>query len=156
MLAHFWVHYYVMLRGLTNVIIMEDDAYFCAAETLNSSVAELLAEVRTLDPNYSIVQLSGCPCGHPLRKPHPASRKTSHIFGPGFPNRCTGGYLLSLKGATALVQQQLMRRLNRPSDHQLDSIGTETSYWRWPYLWFQGCSSGERSYMNNTFLESGV
>lgn len=145
-LAHFWVQYHTMVRGLKNVIIMEDDAAFCSPETLNRSLAELVAEALTLDEGYSIVQLSGCPCGQPLRKPDPDTRRTSKVFGPGFPNRCSAGYLLSLKGATALVQQQVGRSgLDRVCDQQIDYLGTETTFWSWPYLWFQACK-GERSY----------
>lgn len=130
-MKHLWVYTHMMRKGLQNVVVMEDDAAFnygsfpSPAQSLNDLVAEV-------PHDYDMVQLSGCLGMHAGK-----NKINEHLYGPGYASRCASGYLVSLKGATAMAERIFKTGIDLPADHEINQIGKAAGYWYEPYLWDQ-------------------
>lgn len=132
-----WVYTHMIRKGLKNAIVMEDDSAFDYT-TFPNPVQSLNELVATVPHDYDFVHISGCKNFHRHAHENNKHRKINdHLYGPNFESRCTSGYLVSLKGATRMLEEIFKNGIRRPIDHQINEIGAQGGYWYEPYLWEQ-------------------
>mmetsp|Transcript_74104 Transcript_74104/g.167906 ORF Transcript_74104/g.167906 Transcript_74104/m.167906 type:complete len:283 (+) Transcript_74104:41-889(+) len=141
-LKHLWVYWQVRRRGYQRAVVMEDDAVFSPKARIIRDLWESAEWAATVP--FSLLHFSAC-SGHHDRPTDKNKRKTAHIWGPGYHSRCTAGYMVSNKGAKALLDNVYGRPgvgIDRPSDHQQNTIGKGSGYWYEPLLWKQSNLGG--------------
>merc|ERR1711865_424478 len=80
-LKHVWVYYHMVRNDLDNVVVMEDDPLFTAEA--GKALRALPKELRQAK-GYTTVMPSGCNHEHARRYGGPGSKKTQHLWGPGY------------------------------------------------------------------------
>jgi len=140
-LKHMWIYWYTVRHKLQKVLVMEDDPLF----RQNTNIVDKLTQlVKEIPDDYWIVYVGECPdYNHSVYSwKLPDGRLGSRVFntslfGPGYPSRCTGGYVISEQGARNMLKFISDKGVTKDADMLQEEVLTPGSFWNEQPLWSQ-------------------
>lgn len=137
-LNHFFCYKKIIEENIPLALIFEDDLFLLG--DFKKSLSKIVEEVNLLEPGL-MVSLENSS----LEFPRMRDVRKNKLLYPGQTQRCTGGYLIDLMGATAFINHLKQKKCDTIIDlwhTQLIQQKTVKMYWAHPPIVEQGSHNG--------------
>jgi glycosyl transferase, family 25 len=137
-LNHFFCYEKIVKNNDAMALIFEDDLFFLG--DFKNQISSILKETSQIEPGF-MISLENSTLEFPLRR----NLKKGKLLYEATSQRCTGGYLIDLRGATNCLEHTKDVKCDRPIDIWHTSLIHKkilNMYWAHPPLIEQGSHNG--------------